>query len=98
MPPRGGKGELPQGFPDHRHVISRGVRPGVARAQQHRQRLPGPFAAVIGKRPQRMKPKATFIGSRGGLLGRIRRDQGGIEVDHQRSSGVDPGVRGILAG
>jgi hypothetical protein len=50
-------GQLPQRLPRHRDVVDRGVGSGVARPQQHRQRLTSAGRPVVGERPQRMEPK-----------------------------------------
>jgi hypothetical protein len=46
--------------PGRRDVVRGGVRPGVPRPQQHRQRLPGTLAPVVHERPQRVKPIALL--------------------------------------
>jgi hypothetical protein len=57
-------GDLRQRRAQHRHVIGNRVRPGVARAQQHRQRLGG-----IGQPgAQWMEAEPFLEGGRGALL------------------------------
>ena len=41
--------ELREGALDHHDVVGGGVRPGIARAEHHRQRLPGPLSPVVNE-------------------------------------------------
>ena len=47
-------GQLRHGRVEHRDVVDRGVRPGLARAQQLSHRLPTAAGAVIGEPEQRV--------------------------------------------
>jgi hypothetical protein len=88
------RGQLAQGGADDGDVVGGGVRAGVAAAQQHRHRLPGPGLAVIEERAQRVMPEAAFERRRGLLLLRVGGHQGGVDIDDQRSPVINPVIRG----
>ena len=52
-------GQLGQRGGDHLLVVGHGVRPGVAGAQQKRQRLAGAGLPVVDEGPQRMETEAA---------------------------------------
>jgi hypothetical protein len=79
--PRSVPGQLAQRLAQHGDVVGGGVGAGVARAQQHRKRLTGAGRAVIDERPQWMVAKPALKRRRRALLVRVRRDQGGVDVD-----------------
>jgi hypothetical protein len=74
-------GQLRRRSLDHGDLIGSGIATGVARAQQHRQRLPGPAAAVVDEGAEWMKSIAALERRRRML--RVRGDQGGVGVDDQ---------------
>ena len=53
-------GQLRSACADDGDVVGGGVRAGVARPQQHRQRLPGPVGAVVDERAQRVEPEPAL--------------------------------------
>jgi len=61
-------GELGQCGVEHDDVIGGGVRPGLTRSQQLRDRFPTRGPAVIDKGQQRVEPEALLPGSSGVLL------------------------------
>jgi hypothetical protein len=71
---------LRQCQPGHLDVLGRGVRSGVAGAQQDGQRLPARSGAVVGERGRRMEPE-RLIGESGFLLLRVREHDRGVDVD-----------------
>ena len=91
-------GQLAQRLAQHADVVGGGVGPGVARTQQHRQRLAGAISTVVDKRPQRMVPVSALERRRGAFLVRVRGHQRRVDVDDQRRAGVDSAVGGALAG
>jgi len=95
-PPGPVPGELRQSLADHTYVVRSSVRAGVALSEHHRQRLTRACLAVIGEGQQRVEPEA-FLECRGRqLLVRVRRDQGGVDVDHHRVLRVGGVVGGVL--
>src|SRR5699024_3589536 len=79
-----GRWELGESLPGDADVIGGGVRAGVAGPELDRQRFPGPFAAVIQERAQRVVAEAAFERWCGLLLLAVDIDQGGVEVDDPR--------------
>jgi len=65
-------------------VIGGGVGPGVARAQQRRDRLAGAAGTVVEIGQQRMVPERLLERMRRALLGRMGADQGGVRVEDQQ--------------
>jgi hypothetical protein len=60
-PPAPVRRQLLERVPRHGDVVGGGIRPGVARPQQHRQRLPGALAPVVDERPQRVEAIAVLV-------------------------------------
>jgi hypothetical protein len=85
--------QLPQRGADHRDVVGGGVRAGVAAAQQHRHRLPGPGLTVVDERGQRVMPEPALERRRREFLVRVRGHQGGINIHDQRPAVIDPVIR-----
>ena len=69
---------------DHRQVVGGGVRPGVARAEHHRERFPGPGGPVVDEGEQRVEAKATLEIGSGLLFVGVGRDQRRVQVHDQR--------------
>jgi len=91
-------GQLGQRALDHGDVVGGGVGPGIARAQQDAQRLPGAFRAVVDERAQRVEPIPALERRTRVLLVRVSRDQRRVQVHDQRVLRADPVVRGAGAG
>ena len=56
------------------------------------------MGAVVEPGGQGVVAEAALEGGGRPLLGGVRLDHGGVDVDHQRGGGADPGGRGALAG
>ena len=78
-------GQLSDRRVEHRDVIGGRGRPGVTRAQQPSQRLPGPAGAMIGERQQRVEPEPALVVRRRALLVRMRPHQGGVQIHDHRA-------------
>lgn len=74
-------GQLGQGEIEHRDVIRRAVRMGVARPQHHGEGLAG----GVAKAGHRMEPKAVLVRRSGAVLLRVRVQEGGVDVQDERS-------------
>jgi len=79
-------GDLRQRQPQHVEVIAGGVRPGVPRSENRRQRL----ADLIQPAPERMKPVPVLVVPGHQLLIGVRGQQRRVDVERQR---VRPGAR-----
>ena len=64
---------------DHGHVIGGGVRPGVPRAQHHRERLP----RLIRIRAERVEPVPVLVVPGRPLLLGVRGDQRRVHIDRK---------------
>ncbi|MPM72135.1 hypothetical protein SDC9_119108 [bioreactor metagenome] len=91
-------GQLGEGGCGDGDVIGGGVGAGVPGPQMRHQCFAGPGGSVVRERHQWVEPEPAFERRRGLLLLRMRRDQGGVQVDDQRilnaalvSGGVVPG-------
>lgn len=82
-----GRRDLPERGVAHRDVIAGGERPGVARAQHHREAV----TDVGAPRGQGMKPETPLACPRHLGLGTGGLDQGGVQPDHQHRTPPLPG-------
>ena len=91
-------GISPERGAQDRDVIRRGERPGVTRAQHHREAV----ADVGTPRGQRMKPEALLVCPRRLGLGTGSLDQRGVQPDHQHRTrlltGLGSGPGQVLPG
>jgi len=91
-------GQLRQGLAGDGDVIGGGVRPGVARPEQHRERLTRAVGAVVGERPQRVVTEAALERRRRSFLLRVGPNQSRVEIDDQRTTSIDLGVGSMDSG
>jgi len=89
------KRQLPQSILGNLDVVGSGVGTGPALTEHHRQRLTRPIRSVVHPRSQRMKPEAPLERWCRQLLFRVRGDQRGVQVDHQRPVPAHPKIGGI---
>ena len=82
-------GDLGERGAEDRDVIAGGERPGVARAQHHREAL----ADGGGPGGQRVEPEALLVGPRRLILGTGDVEQGGVQADHQHRTWPRTGGR-----
>lgn len=74
-------------------VAGGGIRSRVSGPQHDRGVLAGPLRTVVDPHGQGVEPEALLEGRRRPLLVAMGGDQGGVDIDGQRSLGADSGRR-----
>ena len=89
-PGRGPRPGLVQCLADDLDVVGGGVRPGVAGAQHDHRALTAPVAgSVVDPGGQGVVAEPLLEGRCNALLVGVDIDQGGVDVDHQRTLRAD---------